>query len=129
MFQPVPRSLASPPSCSPIVVASTNSHALDLLRAAVLRSDDVVALVDEPGANVRRFVDQFAVELNATSLGEALNRAGALLVSLDNTDAENEIVRAARKAHVPVHVRGRDLVSDFTLLDLLEQRPLSALAA
>ena len=129
MAHPAPRSLVSPLNPSPIVVASVDRHALDLLRAAVLRSDDVVALVDEPGANVRRFVDQFAVELNATSMDEVLKRAGAVLVSLDNTDAENEIVRAARKAHVPVHVRGRDLVSDFTLLEFLEQRPLAALAA
>ena len=52
-----------------------------------------------------------------------LDGASALLVSLDDAEAENVLVRAARRRALPVHVDGRPLVSDFALIDFLERKP------
>ena len=52
-----------------------------------------------------------------------------MLIAIGDIEAENRLVRAARRRGIPVHVADRELVSDFRLLEFLEQRPWAALAA
>ena len=114
----------------PIVVIATPDRILELLRLAVLRSDAVTAVTPTLDGATRRFVDAFAVAHRAHEGDmEDLAGAGAALLALSDVAAENEIVRAARRCRVPIYVAGRALVSDFTPLALVEQRPLSSLAA
>ena len=54
-----------------------------------------------------------------------LRGANAVVVALGDVGRENALVRAARRAGIPVHVAGRPLVSDFTMLELVERRPAS----
>lgn len=119
-----------PLSSDRILVAGGSPRTIELLRIAAVRSDHVVLVDPSPGSSVRRFADLFAVEFHERPLvATDLSGAGALLVAGTGVEAENALVRLARRAGVPVHVAGRELVSDFSLLDLVWQRPLSHLAA
>lgn len=113
-----------------ILVVGGSPHTLDLLRIAVLRSEDVVLVSAALDDAVRRFVDLFAIEARERDAVESdVIGATVVLVSVGRLDAENAVVRAARRHGVPAYVRDRALVSDFPLLDFLEQRPLTLLAA
>ena len=113
-----------------LVLADGGAATLELLRLAVLRSDDVVAVIDDADARVRRFAEQFAIDLTVRAPRlEDLQGAVAVLIALGDPVAENRFIRAARAADRPIHVAGRPLVSDFTALAFLEQRPFTQLAA
>lgn len=113
-----------------ILVAGGAGRALDLLRLATIRSDDVVLIHPAPEPAVKRFADLFAIEVHDRSPNEAdMVDASVVLVAIGDVAAENEVVRLARRRGIPVHVADRVLVSDFDLLAFLEQRLPSALAA
>lgn len=108
-----------------VVVIAEPPRALDLLRLAVIRSDDVVLVSRLLNDQTRRFLDHFAVEWRARSgREEDFDGAIAVLISVGDVSEENRLVRHARARGVPVHVPDRRLVSDFTLLELFE--PASA---
>ena len=46
-----------------------------------------------------------------------------MLIAIGDRAAENQLVRAARRRGIPVYVAERPLVSDFTPLAFIEQRP------
>ena len=113
-----------------ILLVGGSPKTLDLLRIAILRSEDVVLISASLDDSVRRFVDLFAIEVRERGALEAdVIGVDVVLVSIGDVEAENAIVRAARRHEVPVFVRDRALVSDFPLIDFLEQRPLTLLAA
>lgn len=113
-----------------ILVAGGSERALGLLRLATIRSDDVVLVHPSPEAAVKRFAERFAIEVCDRNLHDAdLIGASVVLVAMGNVEAENDVVRLARRRGIPVYVADRVLVSDFEMLAFLEQRPLSASAA
>ena len=110
-----PAPVRSPPQPSDrVVVAGGSTRTLDLVRFAILRSDDVVLVSPRIDAALARFSECFAVEIRLRPLNEAdLIEAAVLLVSTGEAESENRIVGAARRHGVPVHVADRALVSDF----------------
>ena len=99
-------------------------RSLDLLRLAVIRSDDVIFVADRIDAATRRVIDHFAVEhRHRAAVGSDLEGAAAVLVAMGDKRLENRIVRDARGRGVPVHVADRQLVSDFGLLELFAAGP------
>lgn len=123
---------AAPPDTLPdrVLVVATPSNALDLLRLAVLRSDDVLFVAETIPAAAGRFALHFAIEVAQRSFAPGdLSDAGLVLVSLDDREDENRIVRAARRHGVPVHVLDRPLVSDFSVLTMLQRPHLMQSAA
>ncbi len=119
-------SLAFPRFLKPdrIAVVGSSRRILDLLRIATVRSDDVVLFAAAVDAPTRRFADHFAIEVRRGPPADAdLDAATAVLVSTGEMETENRVVRAARRLGVPVHVAERPLVSDFTLLELVERHP------
>ena len=111
-----------------ILVAGNSARTLELLRLATIRSDDVVLVAPDPDAALRRFANRFAIEIRerraeATDVGEA----SAVLMAIGDIEAENDLIRMARRKGVPVHVADRDLVSDFGLIEFLERRPSASL--
>lgn len=114
----------------PILVIGGSHRTLDLLRVAVLRSDDIVAVVPHPDDQTSRYAAHFAVDLIDHWPDDlAMTDLAAALISIGDIEEENRWVRDARRHRLPIHVADRPLVSDFTLLDFLEQRPLSLQAA
>ena len=116
------------PSLAPdkIVVIGGSPQTLDLLRLATVRSDDVVLVAETIDAATRRVIDHFAIEYRASPASDRdLEGAAAVLVTIGDIDRENRIVRSARRRNIPIHVRSRPLVSDFTMLDLVERQPAS----
>ena len=110
-----------------VLVVAAPSQALDLLRLAVLRSDDVVFVAETVPAQAQRFAQHFAVEVvRRPFAADDLAGVAALLVALDDRETENRIVREARRHGVPVHVVDRPLVSDFSVLGMLERPSLIA---
>ena len=96
---------------------------LALLRMASVRTDDVLLLAERLDGAARRLADLFAIEAREGDVSDSdLAGASAILVGSGDLGRENAAVRAARRRGVPVHVSGRPLVSDFTLLDLVERR-------
>lgn len=122
----MPRSVpAALPDARPdrVLVVAAPSNALDLMRLAVLRSDDVLFVAETVPPAAERFALHFAIEVAQRSFAPGdLSDVAAVLVSLDDREGENRIVRAARRHGVPVHVLDRPLVSDFSVLTML-QRP------
>lgn len=118
------------PTPEQILIFGGSPRTLDLLRLATIRSDSVLLIgraFDEP---VRRYAAHFAIEIREPADGGAeLTGASAVLVAMGDVEAENRVVRAARRHAVPIHVADRALVSDFTLIEFLEQRPHTSLAA
>ena len=118
------------PAPDQILIFGGSPRTLDLLRLATIRSDSIVLIgraFDEP---IRRYAAHFAIEIREPVDRTAdLGGASAVLVALGDVEAENRIVRAARRRAVPVLVADRALVSDFTLIEFLEQRPHTSLAA
>lgn len=113
-----------------ILVAGGSERALGLLRLATIRSDDVVLIHPDPDPAVKRFAARFAIEVCDRNPHDAdLIGASVVLVAIGNAEAENDVVRLARRRGIPVYVADRALVSDFEMLAFLEQRPLSAWAA
>ena len=55
-----------------------------------------------------------------------VREAASLLVSIGDGEAENTIVRAAQRHGFPVFVADRALVSDFRLIEFLDQRSFTA---
>lgn len=113
-----------------VLVVGDTARTIDLLRLATIRSDDVVLIAPRPDAALRQFANRFAIEIRerraeATDVGEA----STVLVAIGDMEAENTLVRMARRWGVLVHVSGRDLVSDFRPLEFLEQRPSASVAA
>lgn len=106
-----------------VVVMGGGADTLALLRMASVRTDDVLLVAERLDGAARRLADLFAIEARE---GEAsdddIAGASALLVAIGDLGRENAAVRAARRSGVPVHVAGRPLVSDFSLLDLVERR-------
>lgn len=99
---------------------------LALLRLASVRSDDLLLIADAVDAATLRFVETFAVELRSAPPTDGdVAGASAVVVSLGDRGRENALVRAARRRGIPVHVAGRPLVSDFTMLELVERNPAS----
>lgn len=115
------------PNPDRVLVVATPPHALDLLRLAVLRSDDVLFVAETVPTEAQRFAQHFAIEVvrRPFAWGD-LAGVAALLVALDDREAENRIVREARRHGVPVHVVDRPLVSDFSMLGMLERPSLIA---
>ena len=114
------RSEPSSPRARVLVVAAPD-RALDLLRLATLRSDDVVLVAETVSARASLFAESFAIDVAQRPFRDAdLADASVILLSLPDRADENRIVRSARRMGVPVHVVDRPLVSDFTLLALLE---------
>jgi siroheme synthase (precorrin-2 oxidase/ferrochelatase) len=112
-----------------IVVIGGSPRTLDVLRIAVIRSDDVVLFVDHLEAPVRRFTDMFALEVRQRRAAAVdFAEASAILVAAGAPEVENWVVRNARRRNIPVHVADRPLVSDFTLIELVERHP-STIAA
>lgn len=106
-----------------IIVIGGSERTLDLLRIATVRSDDVVLFARDIDARTRRFVDTLAIECReAAPDGADLAEANAVLVGIGDVGRENAAVRTARRAGVPVHVADRPILSDFTLLELVERR-------
>lgn len=105
-------------------------HAVDLMRLAVLRSDDVRFVAEAIRPEAERLAVRFAIEVQRRSFvpGDLAGTA-AVLVALDDPEAENSVVREARRRGVPVHVVDRPLVSDFSMLGMLEQPDLLRRAA
>jgi siroheme synthase (precorrin-2 oxidase/ferrochelatase) len=121
-FQP-PRRTDPRPDQDRIVVIGSSPDILDLLRLASIRSDNVVLIADRPGEAAQRYAERFAIEHDPRPWTDRdLAGATAALVSVDRTEDGNRIVRSARRQGIPVHVSGRPLVSDFSLLEFLEQR-------
>ncbi len=113
-----------------ILVLGSSDRTLDLLRLAVLRSDNVTAVGARPDPRVRRFADNFAVDLHDHRPGpDDLEGAAAVLIAIGDRAAENQLVRAARRRGIPVYVAERPLVSDFTPLQFIERRPFFQSAA
>ena len=111
-------------------MAGGSDHTLGLLRLATIRSDEIVLIIEEPDAAVRRFAAQFAIELRERRPRAAdIDAASAVLIAIGDVEAENSLIRAARRQGIPVHVADRDVVSDFRLLEFLEKHPSAALAA
>lgn len=113
-----------------ILVVAAPGQALSLLRLAVLRSDDVLFVAPSIPPDARRFATRFAVDVGERPLAESdLDEASALLLSLPDPEEENRVLRQARRRGVPVHVVDRPLVSDFSVLAMLEQPGLRLAAA
>ena len=109
-----------------IVVIGGSADTLTLLRLAAVRSDEVLLVAEGTDAATRRFVDTFAVERrDAAATDDDLAGAAAVLVAMGDVRRENAVLRGAHRRGIPVHVAGRPLVSDFTLLDMVERRPAS----
>ncbi len=90
----------------------------------MIRSDDVVFVADRIDAATRRFTDHFAVDhRHRAAAASDLEGAAAVLVAMGDKRLENRIVRDARRRGIPVHVADRQLVSDFTILDLFAAGP------
>ena len=99
------------------------AETLALLRMASVRTDDVLLVGPHLDGAARRLADLHAFEAWEREASDAdLADASALLVAIGDLGRENAAVRAARRRGIPVHVAGRPLVSDFTLLDLVERR-------
>jgi hypothetical protein len=110
-----------PPS-RPILVVASPRHALELLRWATLKSDDVLFVAAEFDPVAQAFASRYAVDVRQRVPQDGdLAGASALLLSLEDRDAENALIRRARALGVAVHVRDRPLVSDFTILAMMEQ--------
>jgi siroheme synthase (precorrin-2 oxidase/ferrochelatase) len=106
-----------------IVLVGGGPATLDLLRLATIRSDDVVLVAPTIEPHALAYARRFAVECrHAVATDADLDGATCILVAIDDMDAENVLVRAARRLGVPIHVVGRQLVSDFDLLAFLERR-------
>jgi siroheme synthase (precorrin-2 oxidase/ferrochelatase) len=120
---PVQTSIFQPPRpADRIVVVGGSRRTIDLLRMATIRSDEVVLVAPDPDAATRRFVDLFAIELKDRCLSALdLRGSSAVLVSTGELQGDNKVVRAARRLNIPVHVAERPLVSDFTLMELVER--------
>ena len=120
----------TPPTPDQILIFGGSARTLDLLRLASIRSDSVLLIGRDFDDPVRRYAAQFAIEIQEPAGVRAdLNGASAVLVALGDVEAENQIVRAARQLAVPILVADRALVSDFTLIEFLERRPHTSLAA
>ena len=121
----MPRSVPDPrpdPAADRVLVVATPARAVDLMRLAVLRSDDVRFVAETVSPEAQRLALRFAIEVEPRSfVPDDLAGTAAVLVALDDREAENRIVRAARRRGVPVHVSDRPLVSDFSVLAMLEQ--------
>ncbi len=130
---PIPRPRTRPdtrPAPDQILIFGGSSRTLDLLRLATIRSDSVLLVGRAFDAPVTRCAAHFAVEIREPGRGDPdLGAASAVLVALGDVEAENRIVRAARRGAVPVFVADRALVSDFTLIEFLERRPHTSQAA
>ena len=99
------------------------AETLSLLRMASVRTDDVLLVAARLDGPARRLAELFAFEAREGEPSDAdIAGADALLVAIGDIGRENAAVRAARRRGIPVHVAGRPLVSDFTLLDLVERR-------
>ena len=99
------------------------AETLALLRMASVRTDDVLLVAERLDGATRRLADLFAIEAREGEASDTeIAGASALLVAIGDLGRENAAVRAARRSGVPVHVAGRPLVSDFSLLDLVERR-------
>ena len=111
----------APPPDRVLVVASPG-HAIELLRWATLRSDDVLFVAPVTNEPARRFASRYAIELRERPVADRdFAGVSALLLGLDDHDAENALIRRARRHGVLAHVRGRPLVSDFSVLAMMEQ--------
>ena len=109
-----------------VVVVGGGAGTLGLLRMASVRTDDVLLVAAHLDGAARRLADLFALEAReGEPSDEDIAGASALLVAIGDLDRENATVRAARRRGIPVHVAGRPLVSDFTLLAFVERRPES----
>ncbi len=114
---------ADPPTLDLIVLLGGSADTLELLRLATVRSDEVLLVAERIDAATRKFVDHFAVDLRQRPMSEEdMAGASAVLVALGDVGLENHIVRKARRQGIPVHVARRPLVSDFTMLELVERR-------
>lgn len=112
-----------------IVVVGGGPFTLDLLRLATVRSDDVVLVAPRIDGAIRRFTDRFAVDVRKRAAADAdLVGATAVIVAAGDVDVENRIILDARRRAIPVHVWNRPLVSDFTLIGMLERHPSSFVA-
>lgn len=114
----------TPAEVDRIVVVGGSRQTLDLLRLATVRSDEIVLIAEAIDDATRRFVDHFAIEYRPRQETESdLTGATAILASVGDVERENLLVRNARRRRIPIHVGNRALVSDFTMLDLVERRP------
>ncbi|MDX7952753.1 NAD(P)-dependent oxidoreductase [Lichenihabitans sp. Uapishka_5] len=124
---PVP---VRPTDLDRVVVVAEPRHALNLLRLAVLRNDDVFFVADSMPAEAWLYASRFAVEVAHRAFEPRdLAGAAALLLALPDPEQENTILREARRRKVPVHVVNRPLVSDLSVMGLLEgadRRPAAA---
>ncbi|MCW6507896.1 NAD(P)-dependent oxidoreductase [Lichenifustis flavocetrariae] len=120
-----------PPSArNRVLVVASPTHSLELLRWATILSDDILFVAESIDAASQRFATHFAIETRRRTFRHSdLSHAGTLLLSLPDPEKENQIVRAARRQGVAAHVVDRPLVSDFTVLALLQQPLGSSLAA
>ena len=126
----MPHPAAAPrPDRDRILVVAAPDQALNLLRLAILRSDDVLFVADAIPPEARRFATRFALEVAERPLEDAdLAGAAAMLLSLPDAEEENRVLRQARRQRVPVHVVDRPLVSDFSVLAMLEHPGMSLAA-
>ena len=109
-----------------IVVIGGSAQTLDMLRLATVRSDDVLLVAEGIDAATRRFIDHFAIDFRQGPADESdLHGATAVVVTLGDVERENAMVLDARRHGIPVHVDGRPLVSDFTMLGLIERHASS----
>jgi siroheme synthase (precorrin-2 oxidase/ferrochelatase) len=107
-----------------IVVIGGSARTLDMLRIAAIRSDDVVLFVDCMDAPVKRFTDMFAIDVQRRRpVAADLDGTTAVLVATGAPETDNWVVHNARRRNLPVHVADRPLVSDFTLMELVERHP------
>ena len=106
-----------------VVVVGGGAETLGMLRMASVRTDDVLLVTAHLDGPARRLADLYGFEAREGEASDAdIAGASALLVATGDRGRENAAVRAARRRGIPVHVAGRPLVSDFTLLDLVERR-------
>lgn len=113
-----------------IVVAASPRHTLDLLRWATLRSDEVRLVAPAVPEAARRFAFRYAVDVRQRPVADDdFAGAAALLLALDDLDDENALIRRARRYGIAIHVHDRPLVSDFSVLAMMERPWPASLAA
>ena len=91
-----------------IVVIGGSERTLDLLRVATIRSEDIVLVGASFSEAVLRFTARFAIETRPRIAEDSdVREAASLLVSIGDIEAENTIVRSARRHGIPIFVSGR----------------------
>jgi hypothetical protein len=109
-----------------IVVVGGAIDTVDLLRLATVRSDDVALFVPALDPALRRFVQHFAVQVRLCKPSDQdLAGASAILLSSTCEETTRIVLAAAHRFEIPLHASQQPMLSDFTLIEMLERHPSS----